>query len=157
MRRFSHSGSYKGPIPGDLPSTLLPLLIQYLGTNDISLLSHSFTVLTIFLELVPDTSYRYIESQLLPDIYRLSLSPLISGASLDSLLAFYESLVRADQQIVTRVVPSLVLQVEKSTKGTIATGHAAKCIAKVVQSNLTVAAGTTAEFTRMLKVNLTST
>ena len=146
---------YKNPIPTDLPPALLPLLSPYLGTGDIALLSHSCVVMTVLLNLAPDKSYPFIEANLLKEIYRLSLSPLVSGASLDSMLAFYDALVQADQQIATRIVPSLVLEVEKGIKVATSTANVSKCIARTVQSNRSIAAGAIAEFTKLLKVCLT--
>jgi cullin-associated NEDD8-dissociated protein 1 len=86
------------------------------------------------------------------EIYRLSLSPLITGAALDSLLNFYIKLVKSNRGIVAKIVPSLVLEVEKSTKGTIAPGTAAKCIVKSVETDGQAVIDSLNEFTRMLKV-----
>ena len=147
---------YKTAIPTDLPPALLPLLSPYLGTGDIPLLSHSCVVMTILLNLAPDKSYPFIEANLLKEIYRLSLSPLVSGTSLDSMLVFYDALVHADQQIATRVVPSLVLEVDKGNKVATSTANVSKCISRTVQSNRSIAAGAIVEFTKLLKVCLSS-
>jgi cullin-associated NEDD8-dissociated protein 1 len=68
------------------------------------------------------------------------------------MLTFYEALVLADPQIATRIVPSLVLEIEKGVKATTSPPNVAKCLAKVVNADLTIAAGTIREFTNILKV-----
>ena len=93
-----------------------------------------------------------MERDLLPDIYHIAHSPLVSGAALDSLLSFFSALVQADNQISTHVVPNLVIAVEKAPKAEASPGNVAKCIAQVVKSQQAVAAGTIAEYSKNIKV-----
>lgn len=89
---------------------------------------------------------------MLADIYRIAHSPLVSGAALDSLLAFFSALVQADRQIATHVVPNLVIGVEKSPKAEANPINVAKCVGQVVRSSQGVAAGTIAEYSKAVKV-----
>lgn len=95
-----------------------------------------------------------VERDLLSDIYRIAHSPLVTGAALDSLLAFFSALVEADNQIATHVVPNLVNVVGKANKAEASLSNVAKCIAQVVKSQQGVAAGTIAEYSRHLKVHI---
>ncbi|KAK0446544.1 armadillo-type protein [Desarmillaria tabescens] len=116
-----------------------------------SLLSQALNTLSILLQLTPATSFPEIEKTLLSEIYLISYSPLVSGAALDSLLNFYSTLVQADNQIATHVVPNLVLKVEKAPKAETSPSNVAKCVAQVVKSQHGIAAGVIAEYSKHLK------
>ena len=124
-----------------------------MSTSDIALLSHSFVVLSTLLEVNPTSTYPLVENNLLKDIFKLSLTPLLSGASLDSLLTFYSNLVTADQEIGTKIVPKLLLEVQQGAKNTTSPGNVAKCIARVVQANPTFAAGVITQFSKLMQVS----
>ncbi|KII94441.1 hypothetical protein PLICRDRAFT_172091 [Plicaturopsis crispa FD-325 SS-3] len=145
-------GQYQSGIPAEIPPVLIPQVKAYVSTADISLLSQSLTVLALLLELSPSTTFPEIEREILADIYAIAHSPLVSGVALEAVLAFFEALVQADNQIATHVVPSLVKSVESEGKS-VATSYAnvAKCVAGVVKSQQGVAAGTIAEFSKHLK------
>jgi cullin-associated NEDD8-dissociated protein 1 len=98
--------SYTAGVPAALPPALVPQIKSYLSANDIPLLSQALSLLALLLELAPTTTFPEIESDLLPDVYRIAYSPLVSGAALDSLLSFCAALVNADNQIVTHLVPA---------------------------------------------------
>ena len=100
----------------------------------------------------PSITFPVVEKELLTDVYRIAHSPLVSGAALDSLLAFFSALVQADSQIATHVVPNLVIGVEKSPKAEANPSNVAKCIGQVVRSSQGVAAGTIAEYSKAVKV-----
>lgn len=144
--------SYQGGLPAQLPESLINTLTIYLSTNDISLLAHTFTVLSILLELNSSVSYPLIESRLLKKIYTLSLTPLLAGSSLDTLLNFFSHLVLADQEIGSKIIPKLLLEVQEGSKNTTSPANVAKCIAKVVEANGTIAAGTITQFTKLMQV-----
>ncbi|KIJ68853.1 hypothetical protein HYDPIDRAFT_82664 [Hydnomerulius pinastri MD-312] len=142
---------YQSGIPADLPPSLVPQIKLYISTSDISLLSQALSILAVLLELSPSTTFPEVERELLTDIYQISYSPLVSGAALDALLAFFSALVQADRQIATHVVPSLVIAVEKAPKAEANPGNIAKCIGQVVRSQQDVAAGTIAEYSKAVK------
>ncbi|KAG9310349.1 armadillo-type protein [Chiua virens] len=142
---------YQSGIPADLPPSLIPQIKLYISTSEISLLSQALSILALLLELSPSITFPVVEKQLLADIYKIAHSPLVSGAALDSLLAFFSALVQADNQIATHVVPNLVLSVEKSPKAETNPTNIAKCVGQVVKSAQGVAAGTIAEYSKVVK------
>ncbi|KAL0578835.1 hypothetical protein V5O48_003159 [Marasmius crinis-equi] len=146
--------SYTSGVPAELPGTLITHIKPYLTVSDIALLSQSFNTLSVLLDLAPASTFPEIEKSLLSTIYSISHSPLVSGTALDSLLAFYASLIRADEQIATHVVPNLVLTVEKAGKADANPANVAKCIAQVVKTHQGVAAGTVAEYSKHIKVGM---
>jgi cullin-associated NEDD8-dissociated protein 1 len=70
----------------------------------------------VLLELSLTATFPEVEREVLGDIYQIAHSPLLSGAALDSLLMFFSSLVQADSQIATHVVPNLAISAEKTNK-----------------------------------------
>jgi cullin-associated NEDD8-dissociated protein 1 len=109
------------------------------------------STLSLLLELAPASTFLEVEHDLLKDIYSVTHSPLISGVALESLFKFYASLVQADNQIATHVVPNLVISAEKAPKAESNPSNVAKCVAQVVRSQPDVAAGTIAEYSKHLK------
>jgi cullin-associated NEDD8-dissociated protein 1 len=93
-----------------------------------------------------------VERDFLKDVTAISCSPLASGVALESLLSFYASLVEADMQIASHVIPNLVSVVEKAPKSEVSYPNVAKCVAEVVKNQRGIAAGTISEFTRHLRV-----
>ncbi|KAF8525252.1 armadillo-type protein [Hysterangium stoloniferum] len=144
-------GKYKSGIPTDLAPHLIPQLGLYLTTTDIALLSQSLITLTILLQCSPASSFPEIERSVLKDIYPLAHSPLVSGASLDALLGFFGALVEADVQIASHVVPGLVTSLKKANAGEAVPANVAKVVSRVVRSQMSVAAGMIAEFSKSLK------
>ncbi|KAF8139703.1 armadillo-type protein [Boletus edulis] len=142
---------YQSGIPPDLPPSLIPQIKLYIGTSDISLLSQALAILALLLELSPSITFPVVEKELLADIYQIAHSPLVSGAALDSLLAFCSALVQADRQIATHVVPNLVIGANKSPKAEASLTNVAKCVGQVVRSAQGVAAGTIAEYSKVVK------
>ena len=98
------------------------------------------------------TTFPEVERDLLSGVYVIAHSPLVSGAALDSALAFFSALVQADVQIATHVVPNLVISMEKSKEGQKSSANVAKCVAQVVKSQQGIAAGTIAEYSKHLRV-----
>jgi cullin-associated NEDD8-dissociated protein 1 len=143
--------SYASGVPPGLPSALISNIKPYLSISDISLLAAALTTLSLLLELAPGTTYPGVEKEILHEIYTLSRSPLVGGAALDSLLAFYRALVKADGQIATHVVPGLVIAVEKADSKEASPANVAKCVARVVKTDQTVAAGTIKEYSKYIK------
>lgn len=143
---------YKAGIPADLPPHLIPTLKSYITTSDISLLSQSLSIVALLLQLAPSTTFPEVEKELLKDIYDIAHSPLVSGAALDSVLAFFAALVEADGQIATHVIPNLVIAVEKAPKTEASPANVARCVGQVANSQRGVAAGTIVEFSKHLKV-----
>lgn len=139
-------------IPADLPPTLVDQLKTYVTTTDIALLAQALNIVSLLLELSPAATFPEVERELLQDIYGVAHSPLVSGASFDSVLDFFAALVQADMQIATHVVPCLVISVEKAAKTEASQSNVARCIGQVVKCQQTVAAGTIAEFAKHLKV-----
>ena len=68
------------------------------------------------------------------------------------MLVFFGSLVQADGQIGTHLVPNLVANAEKASKAECSPANVAKCIAQIVKNQQGIAAGTIAEFSRHIKV-----
>lgn len=126
---------------------------MYISTSDILLLSHALATLSLLLELAPKASFPEVERDLLGDIYNITHSPLVAGVALDALFHFYAALVQADNQIATHVVPNLVISADKAPKSESSAANVAKCIAQVVKSQHSVAAGTIAEYAKNLKPN----
>lgn len=143
--------SYSAGIPASLPAVLVPQVKAYIATSDISLLSQALIILAILLEVSPQTTFPEIEHDLLNEIYAVSHSPLVSGAALDSLFRFFASLVSADNQIATHLVPNLAISSEKAPKAENSPANVAKCIAQVVKYSQGVAAGTIAEYSKNLR------
>ncbi|KAJ7211033.1 armadillo-type protein [Mycena haematopus] len=143
--------NYTGGVPPALPPTLVPQIKQYLSTSDIPLLSQALSLLALLLELAPTTTFPEIESDLLPDVYRIAHSPLVSGAALDSLLSFCGALVSADDQIATHLVPNLVIAVEKAPRADASPSNVAKAVAQIVRSQQAIAAGTIAQYAKNIK------
>lgn len=146
------SNSYESGIPPGLAPALVSQIKPYISTSDVALLSQSLIILGLLLKLTPGTTFPEVEKDLLSDIYHISHSPLLSNVALDSLLGFFSALVQADNQISTHIVPSLVISVEKAPKAEASPANVAKCIAQVVKSQQSVAAGTIAEYSKNLKV-----
>ncbi|KAF7365527.1 Cullin-associated nedd8-dissociated protein 1 [Mycena venus] len=143
--------SYTGGVPAALPSALVPQVKPYLSINDIPLLSQALSLLALLLELTPTTTFPEIESDLLPDVYRIAHSPLVSGAALDSLLSFCAALVSADHQIATHLIPNLVIAVEKAPRADASPNNIAKAVAQIVKSQQAIAAGTIAQYAKNIK------
>lgn len=100
----------------------------------------------------PTSTFPEVERALLPELYVIAYSPLISGAALESLFKFFTALVQADDQITMHVIPNLVNAVEKAPRGETNPSNVAKCIAAVVKSQHGVAAGVIAEYSKTFKV-----
>ncbi|KAL5534786.1 hypothetical protein ACEPAG_1250 [Sanghuangporus baumii] len=140
-------------IPSDLVPTIVEQMKPYISTNDIALLSHALSVLSLLLQLAPEQTYPAVESEYLKDIYIIAHSPLLSGASLDALLFFLAQLVEADTEIATHVIPSFTIPLQKAKKGDASYANVAKCIGTIVRCHPSLAAGTIAEFSKALKKN----
>jgi cullin-associated NEDD8-dissociated protein 1 len=147
---------YQSGIPPDLPPALVPQIKNYISTSDISLLSHSLIILATLLELSPGGTFPEIERDMLPDVYTIAHSPLVSGAALDAILVFFAALVQADGQIAAHVVPNLVATADKAPKAESSPGNVAKCVAQVVKTQQGIAAGTIVEFYKHIKVRVSS-
>ena len=111
-------------------------------------------IIALLLRLAPSVTFPLVEREFLKDVSVISCSPLASGVALESLLSFYGSLVEADIQIASHVIPNLVSVAEKPPKSEVSYSNVAKCVAEVVKSQQGIAAGTISEFTRHLKVRL---
>lgn len=148
--------SYTAGIPPGLAPSLIAQVKSYISTTDIALLSQALSILALLLELTPRTTFPEVEMHLLPTIYEISHSSLLTVNALDSLLSFYAALVKADDQISTHVVPNLVISVEKA-KAEASPVNVSKCIAQVVKSQPNVAAGTIAEYYKHIKVRMNYT
>lgn len=109
------------------------------------------STLSLLLELAPSITFPEVEHDLLNDVYNVTHSPLISGFALESLFRFFSSLVQADNQIATHVVPNLVISAENAPRAETNPANVAKCVAQVVKSQLAVAAGTIVEYAKYLK------
>ena len=120
------------------------------------MLSQALQVLSQLLALAQSLTFPVVEKDLLPDIYRVAHSPLVSGAALENLLAFLGALVQADNQIATHLVPGLVLAVEKAPRAEASSANVARCVAAVVRAQHAVAAGTIAEYSKHVKVACSS-
>ncbi|KAJ7644420.1 armadillo-type protein [Roridomyces roridus] len=143
--------SYTAGVPAGLPPALVPQIKTYLSTSDVPLLSQALSLLALLLELAPTTTFPEIETDLLPDIYRIAHSPLVSGAALDSLLTFFTALVKADGQIATHLVPNLVDAVEKAPRTDASPNNVARAIAQIVDTQKAIAAGTIAQYAKSIK------
>jgi cullin-associated NEDD8-dissociated protein 1 len=109
--------------------------------------------LTLLLEQAPSVTFPIVEKELLSDVYKTAHSSLISGTALDNLMSFFGALVKADNQIATRLVPNLVLSVEKApNKAENNSANVARCIGYIVQNAQSIAAGTIAEYSKNIKV-----
>jgi len=111
-------------------------------------------IIALLLRLSPSITFPLVEREFLKDVSVISCSPLASGVALESLLSFYGSLVEADMQIASHVIPNLVAVAEKAPKSEVSYSNVAKCVAEVIKSQQGIAAGTISEFTRHLKVRL---
>ncbi|KAG6856601.1 hypothetical protein H0H87_002693 [Tephrocybe sp. NHM501043] len=143
--------SYTSGVPPNLAPVLVAQVKPYISILDIALLSQSLSILALLLKLTPRTTFPEVEKYLLADIYEISHSPLLSPTALESLLSFYAALVQADDQISTHVVPSLVISIEKAPATNASPANVARCIAQVVKSQLNVAAGVIAEYSKNIK------
>lgn len=109
-------------------------------------------IIALLLRSAPSVTFPLVEREFLKDVSAISCSPLASGAALESLLSFYGSLVEADMQIASHVIPNLVAVAEKAPKSEVSYSNIAKCVAEVVKSQQGIAAGTISQFTRHLRV-----
>ncbi|KAI0040026.1 TIP120-domain-containing protein [Auriscalpium vulgare] len=142
---------YDTALPAELPPALVPQLKTYVSTSDIALQSQALLILALLLQLSPRATFPEVEREVLKDVYATAASTLVSGAALDSVLAFFAALVEADTQIATHLVPSLVKAAQSAPKTEASYANVAKCIAQVVRSYQAVAAGVIAEFSKHLK------
>lgn len=71
---------------------------------------------------------------------------------MEALFRFFASLVQADNQISTHLVPNLVIASEKAPKNENSPANVARCIAQVVKNSQGVAAGVIAEYSKNIKV-----
>ncbi|KAJ7888140.1 hypothetical protein B0H14DRAFT_3856136 [Mycena olivaceomarginata] len=111
--------NYPGGVPAALPSVLGPQIKSFLS---------QLSLLALLFELARPSPRSRVTSS---DVYRIAHSPLVSSAALDSLLSFCATLVSADHQIATHLVPSLVIAAEKAPSNAIdpslcAIAHATK-------------------------------
>ncbi|KAI0089964.1 TIP120-domain-containing protein [Irpex rosettiformis] len=141
----------RSTIPPDLPVNLIAQLRPYISTADIALLAHALNIISLLLQLAPAVTFPGVEHDFLKDIYSIAHSPLVAGVPFESVLDFFAALVQADMQIATHVVPNLVISVDKAPKAEASYSNVARCIGQVVKCQLTVAAGTIAEFAKHLK------
>ncbi|KAF7318032.1 Cullin-associated nedd8-dissociated protein 1 [Mycena chlorophos] len=111
---------------------LVPQVKVYLSTSDIPLLSQALSLLALLLELAPTTTFPEIESDLLPDVYRIAHSPLVAGTALDSLLSFFAALV---------------------PKADASPANVAKSVAQIVRNQQSIAAGTIAQYAKHIRQN----
>ena len=119
------------------------------------MLSEALLTLSGLLKYYPKVSYPLIENQVLPATYQLACSPLVTGPALDSILQFFGTLVEADGQIATHVIPGLIKNMDELGSDA-SPSNVSKCLAKIVSVQMGIAAGTIAEFTKYIKVNLSS-
>jgi hypothetical protein len=145
----------RGSIPDALVTEIINQLKQYLTIADITVLSQALTTLSVLLRLYPRVTYTVIEGQILAIISSLVCSPMVAGAALNSTEEFYGTLVTADNQIASHVIPSLFTALDRAGREGSA-ANVSKCIARVVRSAMGIAAGTIAEFTKHVKVYLDS-
>ncbi|KAF7296627.1 Cullin-associated nedd8-dissociated protein 1 [Mycena chlorophos] len=145
--------SYTSGVPAGLPPVLVPQVKVYLSTSDIPLLSQALSLLALLLELAPTTTFPEIESDLLPDVYRITHSPLVAGTALDALLSFFAVLVNADGQIAIHLVSNLVLTVEKVLKADGSPAKVAQGVAQIVRNQQSIAAGTIAQYAKRIRQN----
>lgn len=144
---------FSDTVPDNVVDAVIGQLKSYISTSDIPLLSHALTILALLLQLAPSKTYPAVESGYLPSIYTVAHSPLLTGTSLDSLLSFFARLVQADSEIATHVIPSLTIPLVKTSKGDASYSNVAKCIRVVVECHPGLAAGTTTEFSKALRVS----
>lgn len=142
----------------DLPKDLILIIVEqmklYVSTQDISLLASALSILACLMQISPPRTYPAVEAEYLSEIYSIAHSPLVTGASLDALLAFFAALVEADSQIATHVIPNLTIPLQKATKNDGSYGYVAKAIGTVVRCHTSLAAGTIAEFSKASKVSI---
>lgn len=147
--------SYTSGVPNDLPLHLIPQVKGYLSTADFSLLSQSLNIIALLLETSPASTFPEVERDLLPDLYVIAHSPLISGAALESLFGFFAVLVQADNQIAPHIILNLVTAVEKASNIDASSANVARCIAATVKSQQGVAAGVIAGYSKHFQVRYT--
>ena len=146
--------SYQSGVPQNSIPVLISHVKSYISISDILLLSHALSILALLLELSPLATFPEVERDILAEVYVITRSPLLSGAGLESMLAFFAALVQADNQIATHVVANFIKAADKGGKGEASLPNVAKCISQVVKSSPAVAAGTIAECSKHLKVDV---
>lgn len=68
------------------------------------------------------------------------------------MLSFFGTLVEVDNQIASHIIPNLTTSLERAgAEGSPA--NVSKCLAQVVKSSMSIAAGAIAEFTKYVKVS----
>ena len=117
------------------------------------MLSEALLTLSVLLKYYPKVSYPPIENQVLPATYQLACSPLVTGPALESILQFFGTLVEADGQIANHVIPGLMKNMDDFGSDS-SPPNVSKCLAKIVSVQMGIAAGTIAEFTKYIKVDL---
>jgi cullin-associated NEDD8-dissociated protein 1 len=142
-----------GEVSSDLVRNIIQQLKQYLVTTDITVLSEALLTLSGLLRYYPKVSYPLVENQVLPAAYQLACSPLVTGPALESILQFFGTLVEADGQIANHVIPGLIKNMDELGSDA-SPSNISKCLAKTVSVQMGIAAGTIAEFTKYIKVDL---
>lgn len=128
-------------------------LKHYLTIADITVLSQALHTLAILLRSYPHVTYPIVESQIVPIISGLVCSPLVSGAALSSTEEFFGTLVTVDNQIASHIIPNLITSLDRAGREG-SPANVSKCIAQVVRNAMGIAAGTIAEFTKHVKVDV---
>ena len=142
-----------GDVSSDLVRNIVQQLKQYLVITDITVLSEALLTLSCLLRYYPKVSYPFVEYQVLPATYRLACSPLVTGPALESILQFLGTLVEADGQIANHVIPGLMKNMDEFGSDA-SPSNVSKCLAKIVSVQMGIAAGTIAELTKYIKVDL---
>jgi len=145
-----------------LSATAVPALVTdlqpFITEQDLYNLPLALNVITVLLATQP-AAKAVVEAEILPRVYALVRTPLITGLPLEAVLAFFEALIAPDQELALKVIPELLKVVGKEkTLANAAAGEAqatrttAKCVGVVVKAAPRDRAGVIAEFAKQIEV-----
>lgn len=133
-------------------------LQPFITEQDLYNLPHALNVATLLLATQP-AAKATVEAEILPQVFALVRTPLITGLPLEAVLAFFEALIAPDQELALKVIPELLKVVGKEKTLTNAVGGeaqamrtTAKCVGVVVKAAPRDRAGVIAEFAKQIEV-----
>ena len=130
-------------------------LKSYLTLADIAILAQTLTTISLLLKTYTKSTYPIVEDArtgFLNTIAELASSPLVVGAALSAVEEFYGTLVVADSQITSHLIPGLMIRADRAGKDG-SPSNVSKCIARILRADPMDVAGTVSELNKSIKVN----
>lgn len=148
----------KGTVPAPLVVEITNQLKSYLTIADIAVLAQALSTLSLLLKTYTKITCPIVEdgrSGFLGIIAELASSPLVMGVTLSAVEDFYGTLVAADPQITSHLIPGLMMRAERAGKDG-SPSNVSKCIARILRSDPMDIAGTISELNKSIKARSTA-